>query len=189
MNQPKGANQPGTKAAGKKETLIEEGTTLKGAIDSDCSIVVKGGLEGEISGPALHVSSTGFVSGTVSVGEIHSEGELSGEFEADTVQLSGRVKDKTVIRARSLDVKLAPDKGKMELVFGECELDVGEVAAKEEAVSAASAADDAAPAKAAEAGAKAGEAGKKKDEEKAAKAKKGQEKDEEDEAAAQPPPS
>jgi cytoskeletal protein CcmA (bactofilin family) len=123
--------------ASRKETTIEEGTTFRGSISSDCGIVVHGGLEGEIKGPSLRVSPAGFVSGKVTVGELHSEGELSGEFDAEVVRLSGRVKDKTVIRARSIDVQLKPADGKLEVVFGECALEVGEVHSKEDAVSAA----------------------------------------------------
>ena len=41
------------------------------------------------------------------------------------MQLSGTVKDNTVIRAKSLEVKLAPANGKMQVIFGECELEVG----------------------------------------------------------------
>jgi cytoskeletal protein CcmA (bactofilin family) len=124
-------------APGRKETTIEEGTTFRGAISSDCSIVVKGGLEGQIEGPSLHVAATGFVAGTVKVGELNSEGELSGEFDADIVRLSGRVKDKTVIRAHSIDVKLKPATGKMEVVFGECAVEVGDVPSREDAIRAA----------------------------------------------------
>ena len=63
--------------------------------------------------------------GKVKVGEMQSQGELAGEFDADVVQLSGTVKDNTVIRAKSLEVKLAPANGKMQVIFGECELEVG----------------------------------------------------------------
>jgi hypothetical protein len=65
---------------------------------------------------------------------MQSQGELSGEFDADTLQLSGVVKDKTVVRAKSLEVKLAPANGKMQVVFGECVLDVGEMPSKEAAI-------------------------------------------------------
>jgi hypothetical protein len=61
----------------------------------------------------------------VKVGEIRSQGELAGEFDADMVQLSGTVRDNTVIRAKSLEVKLSPPTGKMQVIFGECELEVG----------------------------------------------------------------
>ncbi|HLK41170.1 MAG TPA: polymer-forming cytoskeletal protein [Polyangiaceae bacterium] len=108
-----------------KKTLVEEGTHFKGSLSSNCPIEVKGHIEGDIAAPALSVSASGAVHGRVKVGEIRSEGELAGEFDADVVQLSGSVKDNTVIRAKSLEVKLAPPSGKMQVIFGECELEVG----------------------------------------------------------------
>lgn len=117
-----------------RKTLVEEGTQFKGSLSSDCPVEVKGRIEGDLAAPALSVSSTGAVHGKVKVGEMHSQGELAGEFDADVVQLSGVVKDNTVIRAKSLEVKLAPANGKMQVIFGECELEVGsEQPAKETA--------------------------------------------------------
>jgi cytoskeletal protein CcmA (bactofilin family) len=117
-----------------RRTLVEEGTHFKGSLSSDCPIDVKGRVEGDLSAPALSVSTSGAVHGKVKVGEIKSQGELAGEFDADVVQLSGSVKDNTIIRAKSLEVKLAPVNGKMQVVFGECELEVGsEQPAKETA--------------------------------------------------------
>jgi cytoskeletal protein CcmA (bactofilin family) len=94
-------------------------------MSSDCPIEVKGRIEGDLAAPSLQVSPSGAVHGKVKVGEIRSQGELAGEFDADTVQLSGSVKDNTVIRAKSLEVKLAPANGKMQVIFGECQLEVG----------------------------------------------------------------
>ena len=108
-----------------RKTLVEEGTQFKGSLSSDCPIEVKGRVEGDLTAPALAVSTSGAVHGKVKVGEMRSQGELAGEFDADVVQLSGTVKDNTVIRAKSLEVKLAPEKGKMQVIFGECELEVG----------------------------------------------------------------
>jgi cytoskeletal protein CcmA (bactofilin family) len=108
-----------------RKTLVEEGTQFKGSLSSDCPIEVKGRVEGDLTAPALAVSASGAVHGKVKVGQIQSSGELAGEFDADTVQLSGTVKDNTVIRAKSLEVKLEPANGKMQVVFGECELEVG----------------------------------------------------------------
>jgi len=117
-----------------RKTLVEEGTQFKGSLSSDCPIEVKGRIEGDLAAPALSVSGSGAVHGKVKVGELHSQGELAGEFDADVVQLSGTVKDNTVIRAKSLEVKLAPANGKMQVIFGECELEVGsEQPAKEQA--------------------------------------------------------
>ena len=110
---------------GDRKTLVEEGTQFKGSLQSNCPIEVKGRIEGEVTAPALSVAVGGAVHGKVKVGEIRSQGELAGEFDADTVQLSGTIKDNTVIRARSLEVKLASGNGKMQVVFGECELEVG----------------------------------------------------------------
>src|SRR5262245_55767321 len=112
--------------ATEKQTLVEEGTEFKGSLSSNCPIVIKGRLEGDVSGPTITVSASGSGSGTVKAGEVRSEGEIEGRYEADVVRLSGRVKDRTVIKAKSLEMKLAPPKGKLEITFGECELEVGD---------------------------------------------------------------
>jgi cytoskeletal protein CcmA (bactofilin family) len=119
---------------GTKRTLVEEGTQFKGSLFSSCPVVVKGRIDGDISAPSLQVSSTGAVHGKVKVGSLESQGEVAGELDADRVQLSGVVKDKTVVRAKSLEVRLSPANGKMQVVFGECELDVGEMPSKEDAI-------------------------------------------------------
>ena len=119
-------------ATGRK-TLVEEGTHFKGSLTSDCPIEVKGRVEGDLTSPALSVSASGAVHGKVKVGQLQSNGELAGEFDADVVQLSGTVKDNTVIRAKSLEVKLEPANGKMQVIFGECELEVGSEEAPKEA--------------------------------------------------------
>ena len=115
--------------SGGKQTLIEEGTNFKGSINSSCAIVVRGRIEGDIEAPSLAVSGSGAVHGRARVGQLRSEGELAGEYDADTVQLSGTVRDNTVIRAKSLEVKLESGPGKMQVMFGECELSVGDAPA------------------------------------------------------------
>jgi cytoskeletal protein CcmA (bactofilin family) len=117
-----------------KRTLIEEGTELKGTLTSSCPVVVLGRLEGQMTGPSVDVAETGVLSGRAKVKELRSRGELAGEFEADNVELSGRVHDKTIIRARSLEVKLQRSDGRLELMFGECELAVGDEPDKAAAV-------------------------------------------------------
>src|SRR5262245_43865125 len=114
----------------EKRTLVEDGTQFKGSLTSTCPIVVKGRIDGEVEAPSLVVSGTGAVHGRARVGEVRSQGELSGEFDAETVQLSGSVKDNTVIRAKSIEVKLTPANGKMQVIFGECMLDVGDAPTK-----------------------------------------------------------
>jgi cytoskeletal protein CcmA (bactofilin family) len=113
-------------AAGDKKTLVEEGTQFKGSLSSNCPVVVRGRIEGDVQAPSLHVSGTGAVHGKVKVDELRSQGEIAGEFDADLVQLSGSVKDNTILRAKSLEVKLTPANGKLQVVFGECTLEVGD---------------------------------------------------------------
>lgn len=124
-----------------KQTLIEDDTEFKGKLSSKCPVVVKGSVDGEIAGPSLHVSATGTVTGHVKVTELRSEGTIGGEFDAENIHLAGTVKNNTVIKARSLEVKLAPQNGRLQVTFGECELSVGEVPSKEAAVSTASSKD------------------------------------------------
>jgi cytoskeletal protein CcmA (bactofilin family) len=112
--------------SGAKQTLIEEGTNFKGSMTSSCPILVRGRIEGDVESPSLSVSPSGAVQGRAKVVQLRSEGELAGEFDADTVQLSGVVRDNTVIRAKSLEVKLESGQGKMQVMFGECELSVGD---------------------------------------------------------------
>ena len=105
----------------EKRTIVEEGTRFKGTLSSSCPVDVRGRVDGEIETPALTVSASGAVHGQAKVGSVRSDGELSGEFDADTVQLSGVVRDNTVIRARALDVKLSSERGKLQVIFGEAE--------------------------------------------------------------------
>ena len=121
-------------AAAAKQTLVEEGTHFKGSLASNCPVVVRGKIEGDVAAPSLNVSASGSVHGTVKVTDLRSAGELLGDFEAETVQLSGVVKDKTKLRAKSLEVRLTASTGKMQVLFGDCTLDVGEPMTKEEAI-------------------------------------------------------
>ncbi|HEU0030268.1 MAG TPA: polymer-forming cytoskeletal protein [Kofleriaceae bacterium] len=123
-----------------KHTLVEEGTEFKGTLSSKCPIVVMGKVEGEVTGPIIQVTTSGVVAGNVKVQELKSDGELAGEVQADTVRISGRVRDKTVIRARTLEVSLSAKQGGMQVVFGECQLDIGDEPNKEAAIAAALAA-------------------------------------------------
>jgi cytoskeletal protein CcmA (bactofilin family) len=119
--------------ATEKRTLVEEGTTFKGSLSSTCPIHVKGTINGDLEAPSLTVAATGSVSGKVKAGELKSEGELSGEFDVDKIVLSGSVKDNTVIRAKALEVKLAVTGSKMQVVFGEVQLDIGDQPTREKA--------------------------------------------------------
>lgn len=100
-----------------KTTTIEEGTEFKGSLTSDCPIVVRGRFEGEVTAPLLTVSASGAVAGRTTVGELRSTGELGGEFDTDTAVLAGTVRDNTIVRTKSLEVKLASQKGRVQVVF------------------------------------------------------------------------
>src|SRR5215216_3131579 len=120
-----------------KHTLVEEGTEFKGTLSSKCPIVVMGKVEGEIAGPIIHVTASGVMAGNVKVKELRSEGEVAGEVEAEAVRISGKVRDGTKIRARTLEVSLTAGKGGMEVLFGDCELAVGDEPNKDAAITAA----------------------------------------------------
>jgi cytoskeletal protein CcmA (bactofilin family) len=117
MNTPKDAG---------KQTLVEEGTEFQGTLKSSCHVVVNGSIDGQIEAPSLTITGTGAVLGTVKARKLHSEGTLAGDIDAEDVYLSGTVRSNTMIRARQLEVKLAPDRGKLEVTFGECLVEVGE---------------------------------------------------------------
>src|SRR5215471_21318492 len=122
-----------------KKTLIEEGTEFKGTLTSSCPIVVMGKVEGDMTGPSVEVTESGTLCGKAKVTELRSRGELAGEFDAEVVELSGRVRDKTLIRAQSLEVSLQRAEGRVEMVFGDCELVVGEAPDKARAIREAAA--------------------------------------------------
>lgn len=106
----------------EKRTVVEEGTTLKGNLESACPVVVHGRVEGDVRAPSLTVSATGAIEGTAHVGTIRSEGELAGEFDAEHVELSGNIKDNTVIRAATIEIKLTGKRGKKQIIFGDSEI-------------------------------------------------------------------
>ena len=116
----------GSSDAGGKKTIVEEGTNFTGSMMSTCPIVVRGRIEGDIEAPGLYISTTGAVRGRAKVGEVQSEGEVSGEIDAETVQLAGKVMDNTVIRAKSLEVRLHGADEAKQITFGNCQLSVGE---------------------------------------------------------------
>src|SRR5690606_34219442 len=123
-----------SKSADQRElrTVVEQGTRIKGTLASSCPMDVHGHVEGEVEAPALYVSATGALHGRAKVGTIRWDGALSGELEAEHLELAGRVLDQTVIRARSLQVNLASDSRRLQVVFGECELSVGDEPAERE---------------------------------------------------------
>jgi cytoskeletal protein CcmA (bactofilin family) len=113
-----------------RKTVIENGTEFDGTIKSERPIVLSGSLKGQVTAPSLDVLPSGVVKGTVKVSQFFCKGEVGGEVMAEAVELSGRVCDATVIKAKTLDVKLAQSEGGVEVSFGNCELHVGELPAR-----------------------------------------------------------
>jgi cytoskeletal protein CcmA (bactofilin family) len=120
-----------------KQTVVEEGTEVEGTIRSKCPVKVSGTVHGEVATPSLVITQSGSVKGQVKVTELKSEGEIAGAIEADNVQLSGRVSDQTAIKAKTIEVKLAQQDGKLQVTFGNVELNVGERTVKVETTHAA----------------------------------------------------
>ena len=110
-----------------KQTTVEEGTQFKGTLQSTCRVVVRGVVDGELHAPDVVVAECGSVTGTIKAGSLQSSGVLAGRIDVDDLVLSGSVKNDTVIRAKTLEVKLQQnDDTKLEVRFGECMLEVGD---------------------------------------------------------------
>ncbi|MBK8013020.1 MAG: polymer-forming cytoskeletal protein [Deltaproteobacteria bacterium] len=118
-------NSP-SEVSGERSTIIEEGTVLQGRLSSTCGLLIRGSVDGEIDAPVVDVAISGRLTGTACVGDLRSEGHISGDFEAENVVLAGRVGDKTKIRARTLEARLRSEGAPLEVSFGESVLEVGE---------------------------------------------------------------
>jgi cytoskeletal protein CcmA (bactofilin family) len=119
-----------------KQTLVEEGTEFKGTLKSSCPVVVNGTIDGEVDAPEITITRSGAVLGAIKAKKVKSQGTLSGNVDAGDVFLAGSVRSNTVIRAKSLEVKLgSSDKGSLEVTFGECNLEVGEAPKDEDSAS------------------------------------------------------
>ena len=76
-------------------SIISEGTKVKGDIFSDGTIHVDGKVEGDVNCGQLIIGVRGSVSGSVSAGDLHLYGSLSGKamvdslFVAKTAKLTG----------------------------------------------------------------------------------------------------
>lgn len=114
-----------------KQTLVEEGTEFKGTLKSSCAVVVNGTIDGEVDAPEITITRSGAVLGAIKAKKVRSQGTLSGNVDAGDVFLSGSVRSNTVIKAKSLEVKLGGSgKGQLEVTFGECSIEVGDTASE-----------------------------------------------------------
>ncbi len=119
-----------------KQTLVEEGTEFKGTLKSSCPVVVNGTIDGEVDAPEITITRSGAVLGTIKAKKVKSQGTLSGNVDAGDVFLAGSVRSNTVIRAKSLEVRLgSSEKGSLEVTFGECNLEVGDPPKDEDSAS------------------------------------------------------
>lgn len=107
-----------------KTTMIEDGTAFDGAIQSLGPVRVSGDMQGKLEAPEVTVTDSGAVRGEIQVGTLESNGELGGRIEAEVVRLAGRVKDDTVIEAKTLCVE-AGSGDELPVTFGTCELRIG----------------------------------------------------------------
>jgi cytoskeletal protein CcmA (bactofilin family) len=89
-----------------KQTLVETDTVFEGTIQSSYPVVVHGTINGEVDAPALSIGDSGVINGIIRSKTLRSQGTLSGSVDAGEVVLSGTVHDRTVVRARRLEVKL-----------------------------------------------------------------------------------
>lgn len=108
-------------------TVIAAGAQAKGTIDTDSALLIRGRMEGEVSAGLLEVAAGGVLSGKARSTALRSRGEVSGEFQAEGVELSGRIADGTVIRAQALTVEREPG-----ALFGACKLIIGEEPTRDE---------------------------------------------------------
>jgi cytoskeletal protein CcmA (bactofilin family) len=120
-----------------KQTLVEEGTEFKGTLKSSCAVVVNGTIDGEVDAPEITITRSGAVLGAIKAKKVRSQGTLSGNVDAGDVFLSGSVRSNTVIKAKSLEVKLGSEKGQLEVTFGDCNLEVGDATSASDSTAAA----------------------------------------------------
>ncbi len=123
------------KPADVTRTSIERGARMKGRLASEHPIVVRGAIEGEVAGPAVEVTETGVVAGKLRASELRSRGEIGGEITADDMELSGQVRDGSVLRAKRLEIRA----GATGVTFGACQIEAGEAPDKAAVIAAVTA--------------------------------------------------
>ena len=110
-----------------KHTLVEEGTEFAGTMRAKCRVVVRGLFDGELDAPAVEIAETGVVTGILRAKSVRSQGVLAGTVDVDDISVAGTVRSDTVIRAKTLEVRLVAEQGKLDVTFGDCLLEVGDM--------------------------------------------------------------
>jgi cytoskeletal protein CcmA (bactofilin family) len=109
---------------GSGHTLVEDGSEVRGTLTSRCPVVVQGLVEGDLNAPTITVTDTGTTKGQLRAGRIDSQGTVGGDLTAEVITLAGVVERETVIRAKSLEVRLASE-GVQGAIFTSCQIEVG----------------------------------------------------------------
>jgi cytoskeletal protein CcmA (bactofilin family) len=112
--------------------VIEGGAEIEGSLRSTCDVQLDGTIKGELLAPAVEVGPAGSLHGCAKVERFVSRGEISGEIDARHVELSGKVGDQSVIRCKTLNVRLAQPGRHAGVVLGDCQLHVGDKPAERE---------------------------------------------------------
>ena len=99
-------------------TVVQEGTDFRGDFNSTCPIVVNGRIEGGVKAPAVTITDSGMLQGTVEAKTIACRGSVSGVLEADAIELSGTIAQNTIVRAQRLKLDIESTSGRIELAFG-----------------------------------------------------------------------
>jgi cytoskeletal protein CcmA (bactofilin family) len=120
-----------------RASIIDQGAVFKGTITATSNVIVRGVLEGEITGPGLEVDASGVVVGHAKVTKLRASGELEGTYEAEQAEVYGRLRDGVLIRADSLTVANSEEDTSTHVFFGECELEIGPLPNQEQAVNEA----------------------------------------------------
>ena len=100
-------------------TVVQEGTDFRGDFNSTCPIVVNGRIEGGVKAPAVTITDSGMLQGTVEAKTIACRGSVSGVLEADAIELSGAIAQNTIVRAQRLRLDIESTSGRIELAFGQ----------------------------------------------------------------------
>jgi hypothetical protein len=120
-----------------RASVIDQGAVFKGTITASSTVIVRGTLEGEITGPGLEVDASGVVVGHAKVTRLRSSGELEGTYEAEQAEVFGRLRDGVLIRADSLTVANSEEETSNHVLFGEVELEIGALPDQQQAVAEA----------------------------------------------------
>lgn len=124
-------SQQSKESAGDRRTVIEEGTEFRGVMVSKRPVLLRGMLDGELQAPNVVVEAGGELRGKARLGELKSEGQVSGDIHADRVKLAGVVGDGTRIVARVLEIDVKSQDQAVAVTFSRATLEIGDATERE----------------------------------------------------------